>query len=104
MRTAELHSEGIGLGLTIAKDVVERFGGAIWAESEGLEQGSTFVIEMPLDLITVETQHLARNLSQQSQRVLRQNNVEPGFASGDALEVERASSIIEAHNDAVNAS
>ena len=38
---------GAGLGLTIAKQLVEAQGGRIWAESEP-GQGSTFIFELPL--------------------------------------------------------
>ena len=38
---------GAGLGLTIAKQLVEAQGGRIWAESEP-ERGSTFIFELPL--------------------------------------------------------
>jgi len=38
---------GSGIGLTIAKHLVEAHGGKIWAESEGLGQGSTFHIALP---------------------------------------------------------
>jgi signal transduction histidine kinase len=39
---------GMGLGLSIARAVVEAHGGRIWAESEGLQRGSTFYINLPL--------------------------------------------------------
>ena len=39
---------GMGLGLSIAKALVEAHGGRIWAESDGPGRGSTFYINLPL--------------------------------------------------------
>lgn len=39
--------EGLGLGLSIAKDLVELHNGRVWAESV-LQQGSTFTVALPL--------------------------------------------------------
>ena len=39
---------GSGIGLTIARALVEAHGGRIWAESEGEEQGSTFIFTLPI--------------------------------------------------------
>ena len=38
---------GLGIGLSIARAIVEAHGGRIWAESEGTNKGSTFCIALP---------------------------------------------------------
>ncbi|HKU86372.1 MAG TPA: ATP-binding protein [Casimicrobiaceae bacterium] len=40
--------EGLGLGLSVAKQLIELHGGAIRAHSEGPGRGTTFVVELPL--------------------------------------------------------
>ena len=39
---------GLGIGLTIAKGLIEAQGGRIWAESEGADSGSTFKVLLPM--------------------------------------------------------
>ncbi len=39
---------GLGLGLAIARHLVEMHGGVIWVQSLGEEQGSTFTVRLPL--------------------------------------------------------
>jgi histidine kinase len=39
---------GSGIGLTIARYLVEAHGGRMWAESPGIEQGSTFSFTLPV--------------------------------------------------------
>ena len=39
---------GTGLGLAISRDIIILHGGRIWAESDGIGNGSTFFIELPL--------------------------------------------------------
>lgn len=41
------HYGGLGIGLTIAKGLVEAQGGKIWAESDGEGKGSTFKVLLP---------------------------------------------------------
>jgi len=42
-----INPEGVGLGLNIARKIIEAHKGKIWAESKGEEKGSTFYIELP---------------------------------------------------------
>jgi signal transduction histidine kinase len=41
------HYGGLGIGLTIAKGIIEEQGGRIWAESEGANSGATFKVLLP---------------------------------------------------------
>jgi two-component system CheB/CheR fusion protein len=47
--TLDRSKGGLGLGLAVAKGLVEMHGGCITASSGGAEQGSTFAITLPLD-------------------------------------------------------
>lgn len=44
---------GTGLGLFVVQSVVRSFGGKLSAESEGVGQGTTFVVTLPLDVMDV---------------------------------------------------
>jgi len=46
--TKRLNATGIGLGLYVGKFIVEAHGGRIWAESEGENKGSRFILELPI--------------------------------------------------------
>lgn len=39
---------GQGLGLALCREIVARHNGRIWAESEGPDQGSRFIVELPI--------------------------------------------------------
>lgn len=43
---AKVNSSGSGIGLYLAKEIIEAHNGYIWAESEGEDKGSTFVVEL----------------------------------------------------------
>ena len=42
--------EGTGLGLFIAKSIVEAHGGKIWAENNADGKGATFVLSLPISI------------------------------------------------------
>ena len=42
------NAQGLGLGLSIARHIVELHGGAIWVESRGRDAGTTFHVQLPL--------------------------------------------------------
>ena len=46
--TTTRRHRGLGLGLAIAKHLVERHGGSIWADSDGLGCGARFTVELSL--------------------------------------------------------
>ncbi len=46
--TSVVHTEGTGLGLYVARKMIEAHAGRIWAESEGEGQGSRFCFRLPV--------------------------------------------------------
>lgn len=46
---AEAHTEGLGIGLFVSRDIMRRHNGDLWAESAGKGRGSTFHIKIPLE-------------------------------------------------------
>lgn len=50
-RTADMNSEGIGLGLTIVKQIVESAKGSVTVFSQGVGKGSTFTFSMKMPTV-----------------------------------------------------
>jgi len=53
---AERTHGGLGLGLTLARDIVEFHGGSIEARSEGTGRGSEFIVSLPLSDVPLSTE------------------------------------------------
>lgn len=41
-----INSRGTGLGLNICKNLIEKMGGDVSVESDGLDQGTTFIVNL----------------------------------------------------------
>ena len=50
-RTAHMNSTGIGLGLTIVKQIIDQAKGEIEIRSDGLGKGSTFIFSMQIEKV-----------------------------------------------------
>ncbi|MHA1694669.1 MAG: ATP-binding protein [Candidatus Helarchaeota archaeon] len=44
-----INKKGIGIGLALSKRIIEMHQGKIWVESEGINKGSEFIFEIPLE-------------------------------------------------------
>lgn len=55
--TLDRSEGGLGIGLALVKQLVEIHGGSIEARSDGLGQGSEFIVRLPIDLSAQLTRH-----------------------------------------------
>jgi diguanylate cyclase len=47
-RALRVHHAGLGIGLAVVRDLVEAHGGSVVAKSAGIDQGSEFVVRLPI--------------------------------------------------------
>jgi PAS domain S-box-containing protein len=66
---------GLGLGLAIARHLVEIHGGNIKAESDGLEQGATFVVTLPRLCADVSKGNLEADLQKPIEEIARLDGI-----------------------------
>ena len=53
-RTAEMNNHGIGLGLLVVKQIVERQSGTLSVQSDGINRGSKFIFTLKMERVKLE--------------------------------------------------
>jgi PAS domain S-box-containing protein len=87
--TLDRNKGGLGLGLTLVKNLVELHGGDVAAHSAGLDRGTEFVVRLPLDAQTAdEPQPLVARPETSPRRVLIiEDNVDAADSLREALDL-----------------
>ena len=57
---------GVGLGLSICKEIIEAHSGNIWVENNSLKSGVTFNFTIPTNLFSLSTDHNNQDISEDS--------------------------------------
>ncbi|MEO1616626.1 MAG: ATP-binding protein [Planctomycetota bacterium] len=81
-------SGGMGVGLSLAKQIIDAHGGRVWATSDGQKMGSTFTIELPLHdtPLPIEREEDGQSLIPSGLRILIvEDNVDAGDMLGETL-------------------
>lgn len=73
-RTADVNQEGIGLGLTICKELCSKNGGEIAVESAGEGKGSTFAFSMKMSVVPDDSQNGERDANLQTEEFKSDND------------------------------
>jgi signal transduction histidine kinase/ActR/RegA family two-component response regulator len=88
----DAHRGGLGLGLAIVSNLVERHGGTISVKSEGLGRGSAFTVELPTTARLEQPKETARTRASQARGGVRvlvvDDNVDIAELMAAALELE----------------
>ncbi|WP_026736302.1 ATP-binding response regulator [Fischerella sp. PCC 9605] len=71
--TSTRSNKGLGLGLAIARHLVELHGGSIGVESEGIGQGATFTVKLPFTAIPPSEDAQTNNTDQMQLSTFRED-------------------------------
>lgn len=79
-------SSGVGIGLALAKELVEMHQGSIRAESDGVGKGSTFIIKLPVATPPAQTTlPLSKSVVERMSKPLRILIIDDNQAGSEAL-------------------
>jgi two-component system CheB/CheR fusion protein len=84
-RTRGRKYDGLGIGLTLVKRIVEMHGGTIEAQSEGRGQGSEFVVRLPAESGEAFTHAVPQRAPEQQRRGCRILVVDDNLDSAESL-------------------
>jgi len=83
------HFGGLGLGLALAKGIVERHGGEIRATSDGPGRGAVFTVRLPVDAsVAPEPTRISAAQHRQRRVLIIEDNVDAADTLRDALELD----------------
>jgi len=85
-------SNGLGLGLPLAKGIVELHGGKIWAESAGLGRGTTIAITLPYQAVGILEADISTDETTADTTITVESTSSDSAAAGRAAERPKLSS------------
>ncbi len=100
--TTRLHG-GLGLGLSIVKQLVEAHGGSISAHSEGEGHGATFIVRLPLKRLDGEAEATEDAHAELPKSDLELRGVRILLVEDDAATLDATGRVLEMHGAQVQA-
>jgi signal transduction histidine kinase/ActR/RegA family two-component response regulator len=103
-RSLERTNAGLGVGLSLAKRLIELHGGSIEAHSAGLSQGSEFIVRLPINAASTpsaKSPSISMNVTSSRRIIVADDNVD--FATGLAVILRQAGHEVSVAHDGVAA-